>query len=163
MIYPSGRVIGHSLQKRFSKLLRFLPKNLQHTQWRMNKTRLSAVNFIRKSWSESFNVGIVYNRIGFKCICATISRHYTELFYKLFTRATESGWSMGGCNFRNILPIIVPKCYGGKKYLFWQETFKVVRILLSRTWSLPFHYGFCWSDEHSHSRKRQSQRKLYHS
>ena len=45
-------------------------------------------------------------------------RQNTELFYKLFTRATESGWSMGGCNFRNILPINVPKCYGGKIFFF---------------------------------------------
>ena len=76
--------------------------------------RLSAVNFIRKSWSKSFNNRIVYNRVGFKCICTTISRQNTEIFYKLFARATESGWSMGGCNFRNILPINVPKCYGGE-------------------------------------------------
>ena len=33
--------------------------------------KLSAVNFIRRSWSKSFNNGIVYNRVGFKCICAT--------------------------------------------------------------------------------------------
>ena len=86
--------------------------------------RLSAVNFIRKSWSESFNNGIVYNRVGFKCICTTISRQYTELFYKLFSRATESGRSMGGCNSRNILPNNVPKCHRGKIYVFWQETFE---------------------------------------
>ena len=82
MTYLSGQVISHSEQKRFSKLLQFLPKNLQHTQKRMNKMRLSAVNFIGKSWSKSFNNGIVYNRVGFKCICATISRQYIELFYK---------------------------------------------------------------------------------
>ena len=58
--------------------------------------RLSAVNFIRRSWSKSFNNGIAYKRVGFKCICTTISRQYTELFYKLFTRANESGRSMGG-------------------------------------------------------------------
>ena len=45
MTNPSGRVISHSLHKRFSELLQLLPKNLQHTQWRMNKMRLSAVNF----------------------------------------------------------------------------------------------------------------------
>ena len=49
MTYPSGGDINHSLQKRFSNLLQFLPKNLQHTQKRMNKMRLSALNFIRKS------------------------------------------------------------------------------------------------------------------
>ena len=66
---------------------------------------------------------------------------------------------MGGCNFKNILPINVPKCHGGKSYVFWQETFKVFRVLLSATWSLPLHYGYFWSHEHSHSRKTQSQQK----
>ena len=80
--------------------------------------RLSAVNFIRKSSSKSFNNGVVYKRVGFKCVCATFPRQYTELFYKLFTRPTESGCSMGGCTFRNILPINVPKCYGGETYIF---------------------------------------------
>ena len=123
--------------------------------------RLSAVNFNRKSWSKSFNNGIVYNRVGFKCICAFFSRQYTELFYQLFTRATESGWSMGGCNFRKNLLINVPKCYGLKTYVLWQGTFKVIRILLSGTWSLPFHYGNCWSHKLSHSRKTQSQGKCF--
>ena len=85
---------------------------------RMNEMRLSEVHFIRRSWSKSFNNRIVYNRVGLKCICTTISRQYTEFFYKLFTRATESGRSMGGCNFRNIVPINVPKCYGWKIYVF---------------------------------------------
>ena len=84
--------------------------------------RLSAVNFIRKSWSKSFNHGIVHNRVGFKCICTTNSRQYAELFYKLFTRATESGRSMGGCNFRNILPINVPKVTEGK-FMFFDKKF----------------------------------------
>ena len=65
----------------------------------------------------------VYNRVGFKCIFATISRQYTEPFYNFFTRATESRRSMGGCNFGNILPNNVPKCYGGKIYGFWQKFF----------------------------------------
>ena len=101
--------------------MQFLSENLQHTQQRMNKARLSAVNFIRKSWTKSFNKGIVYNTVGSKCICTTISGQYTEIFYKLFTRATESGKSMGGCNFRNILSVNVPKCHGGKIYVFWQK------------------------------------------
>ena len=37
------------------------------------------------------------------------------------------------------------------------------RRLPSGTWFLPFHYGFCWRYEHSHSRKIQTQRKLYYS
>ena len=65
--------------------------------------------------------------------------------------------STGSCNFKKILPISVPKCYGGKIYAFCQETFKVVRILLSETWSLPFHYGFVEAmntlvqERHNHS------------
>ena len=102
----------------------------------LNKMRLSAVNFIRKSWSKSFNSGIVYNRVAFNCICATISRQYIELSHKLFTRATESGWSMGGCNFRNILPINVPKCYGGKIYVFLTRSFQSHQN--SITWNVVF-------------------------
>ena len=128
----------------------------------MNKMRLSAVNFIRKSWSKSFNNGIVYNRVGFKCISANISRQNTELLYKLLTKATKSGWSMGGCIFRNILPINIPNVTE-RIYVFWQKSLKFVRILLSGISSLPFNYGYCWSLEHSHSRKTQSHWKLYHS
>ena len=39
-------------------------------------------------------------------------------FMNFFTRATDSGRSMGGCNFRNILPNNVPKCHGGEIYGF---------------------------------------------
>ena len=49
MTYLLGKAISHSLRKKFSKLLQFLPKNLQPTQLRMNKMRLSAANFIGKS------------------------------------------------------------------------------------------------------------------
>ena len=82
------------------------------------KMRLSAVTFKRKSWSRSFKSGNVYNRIDSKCICTTLSRQCAEHFYIFFTRATESGRSTGDCNFRNILPINVPKFYGGKIYVF---------------------------------------------
>ena len=86
----------------------------------MNKLRLSAVNFIRKTLSKSFNNGIVYNRVVSKCICATISRHYIELFCKLFTGATESGWSKGGCNFENVSHIKVPNVTEGK-FMFFEK------------------------------------------
>ena len=79
---------------------------------------IRGVKFIRESWSMSFNNGIVYNRVGFKCICTTVSRQNTKIFYKIFTGATDSGRLMGGCNFRNILPINVLKCHGGKILVF---------------------------------------------
>ena len=68
----------------------------------------------------------------------------------------------GGWNFGNILPINVPKCYTGKVQIFWHETFKFDKVVLSRMWSLPFHYRYRSHYEHYHSRKAQPQRKLYH-
>ena len=116
------------------EIVAIFPENLQHTQKNRNKMRLSAVNFIRKRCSKSFNSGIVYKRDGFKCIYTTISRQFNELFYKLFTSATESGWSRGGCKFRNIIPINVPKCYGGEIYVFLTRNFQNHQNLF--TWNL---------------------------
>ena len=90
--------------------------------------RLYAVYFIRKSWCKSFNNRFIYNRVGFRCICATVSRQYTQFFYKFFTRATESGRSMGDCNFRNILPLNVAKCDGGKNYVFDKKFSKLSEL-----------------------------------
>ena len=42
--------------------------------------RLSEVNFNKKSLSKSFKNGIVYKRVGFKCICTTFSRQNTKFF-----------------------------------------------------------------------------------
>ena len=101
----------------FRKCCNFIHKTSSIHIKGWTRRRLSAVNFLTKSRSKSFNNGIVYNRVGFKCICATISRHYTELFYKLCTRATESGSSMACCNFRKVLPINVTKV----KIMFFDE------------------------------------------
>ena len=60
---------------------------------------------------------------------------------------------MGGCNFGNILPIKIPKCHWGKVCFLIEKIFKAVWILQSGIWSLPLQYGYCWSHEHSHSRK----------
>ena len=57
--------------KEVFEIVEISSRKLQHTQWKMNKMRLSAANFIRKSWSKSINNGIVYNQVGLKCICAT--------------------------------------------------------------------------------------------
>ena len=46
---------------------------------------------------------------------------------------------------------------------FLKKTFKVIWILQSGNWSVPFHYEYCWSNEHSHWRETQSLQKLYHS
>ena len=70
------------------------------------------------SCAKSFNNGIIFNRIAFYCIRKTISRQYTQLFYKPFTGATEYGRSMGGCNFGKSLPINVKNCHRGKSFVF---------------------------------------------
>ena len=120
--------------------------------------RISSVNFIRESSSKSINNGVVYNRIGFKCICATFSRQYTALLQTFY----QSNW-ISKVNVRLQCQRIpnhqCTKMLPREIYVFWQEAFKVVKISLSGTWSLPFHYGFCWSHEHSHSRKTQSHAK----
>ena len=53
-------------------------------------------NFNRKSWSKSINSGTIYNRVGFKCICTTISRRYTEFFTNALQERVrlESQWEV---------------------------------------------------------------------
>ena len=116
----------------------------------MNKMRLSAVNFTRTSWSKSFNDGIVYNRLGFKFICDTISRQNTELFYKLFTRATESGRSIGGCKSRDILSSMYQMsrkeklCFLTRNFqsrqnsTIWNLVFTLPFRILLKPWTLSF-------------------------
>ena len=53
--------------------------------------RLNVVNFIEKSWSKSINSRFVYNSVGFWCVCTTVSKQYTQLFYELFAGAIETG------------------------------------------------------------------------
>ena len=45
-------------------------------------------------------------------------------FYKLFTRASQIGGAMRACNFRNILPINVPKYSGGEIQVFDEKLSK---------------------------------------
>ena len=67
-------------------------------------------------------------------------------------------WKVNGrWHFQKILPIKVPKCHRRKVYVFCYETFKLVKVLVPETWFLPFPYGYCWSDEDSHSRKTHSE------
>ena len=54
---------------------------------------------------------------------------------------------MGGCNFRNILTIIVPKKWRGNSSF-------LTRI---------FHQRHCGSLEYAHSREKQTQRNLHNS
>ena len=64
---------------------------------------------------------------------------------------------MGVCKVGIILPINVPKCHIRKVHEFWQETSKLLRVLLSGTWFSPSHTNFLGGnkrllqEEHSHS------------
>ena len=90
MTYPSGRATSHILLLKFLNLFQLLPENFQHTQWRMSRMKISEANFIRNTTSKSFYKEIVYKTVGFKSICATISRQYSELFYNIFFGAAET-------------------------------------------------------------------------
>ena len=50
---------------------------------------------------------------------------------------------MGGCIFRNILHVNVPKNSVGSFQVFLREIFKIYKKLQSGTWSKHFHYGHC--------------------
>ena len=57
---------------------------------------------------DSFTIEVVSKASGELFPDNTLS-----FFYKLFTRTSKFGEAMEGCNFRNILPINVPKHNGG--------------------------------------------------
>ena len=115
-----------------------------------DKSEVIRGKFYQKELNKSFNNGFAYNRVGFQRFWRLDSRQCTQFFYKLFTRATELGGAMGGCNFRNFLPINVPKYNGGEFQIFWRETFKFYDNLQSRTWSIHFHHRHCGSHEYAH-------------
>ena len=151
LIYLSRRVMNHSLHGKFLNLLQFLLEKLQHTQEKMNRTRLSGVNFTEKVWSKSFSNAIFHKRVSFWSICTSKSRQNTQFFSKLFTGATESGRSMGVCSFGNILPINVPKCHRSKFHVFWWNNFQsrlifticnpvsnLLSLILLKPWTTSF-------------------------
>ena len=127
---------GHNFLRKIWRLLQFLPKKLQHTQSRMNGMKLTVVNFIRKSWSKSFNKGIVYERVDFD-VSAQLFPDKTLSSLSLITGTPESGILKGGCNFGNLLPDFVQNLQGGKVHIFWWKTFQIVWISLPRTRPFP--------------------------
>ena len=74
--------------------------------------------FYQEKLNKSFNNGFFYKRVGFQRFWRIVSGQHTQLFYKLFTRASKHGGAQGGCNFRSILPINVPK-YNEKEIQFF--------------------------------------------
>ena len=72
---------------------------------------------VRISKLESFEYGFIYNRVGFQRIFAALSKQHSQFIYKFLAGASEFGWAMGGSNFRDFLPINVPKHYRGEIYV----------------------------------------------
>ena len=60
------------------------------------------------------------------------SRHYTLFPQNFFSRVTDSGKTMGGCKFGNILPIIVQKCYRGYSLSFVKQQFQARQTISIR-------------------------------
>ena len=65
---------------------------------------------------------------------------------------------MGGCNFRKILPINLPKHNGGIFQVFWRQTFKNYVNLQSTPWAIHFHHRHCGSHKYAYSKEEQPQR-----
>ena len=139
LTHLSGRFTSHNLHKKFLRLMQFLPKSLQHTQEKKEQDEIIRGKFKQKGWSKLYTYGYVCKRVRFPCICTTLSWQNNQLFYKLFTGATEGGMSMGGSNFGDILPVSVPKCHGGIVFGFDLKTFEFVYFLLSGAQSSLFH------------------------
>ena len=164
MTDPSGRVKNRRLHKRFSKMLKFLPENLRSTQQRMNKMRSSAVNFTGKSWSMSY---LTMDSFTTELVSNASAQLFPDNKRSSFTNFWPEQLNLEGLWEVATSEITYPSMYQNvteRKFMFFEKiTFKVVRILLSGTWSLPLLCGFCWSHEHSHSRETQWMRKVYHS
>ena len=113
----------------------------------------------QKSGSESFNNGTVYRRVGFLTrlhnILQTIHSTLSKTFYRW-----KWIWRVNGrLQFRKTSsPSMYQNVTEGKLMLFGWKKFKLVRSILAGTRSLSSHHGHCWRHEHSHSRKKQSQR-----
>ena len=62
----------------------------------VNRTRLCEVSFVKKSWSKSYNNGIVCKRVGFNCVCINTSRQNTHLFYSFLPEQlkVEGKWDV---------------------------------------------------------------------
>ena len=117
----------------------------------MNKMRLSAVNFVRKSWSKSLNNGIVYNRVGFKCIWATVSRQKTQLFYRFLTKRNWIWKVIGRLQFqkypthqctkksrREKLCFLTRNFRNGQNSIIWNLVFTLPLRIMLKPWTLSF-------------------------
>ena len=66
-------------------------------------------NSTRRNKLESFEYGLVYNRVRFQRIFTALSKQHAQFIYNFLAGASEFGRTMGGSNFRDVLPINIPK------------------------------------------------------
>ena len=95
--YLSERVISQNLHKKFVKVMQFLPENLEHTQKRMNKMRLTARTKILSGRIDQSHLTMRSFKIEL------VSMHlrnyfpqYTEFFNKLLPKQLnqEGQWEV---------------------------------------------------------------------
>ena len=78
---------------------------------------LLAGNFTSRKLLKSFHHGFIYNGVGFQHTVEALPKQNTELVYKFLAGASELRRTIGGNNFRDALPINVPKHYRGEVYV----------------------------------------------
>ena len=139
MIYFSRKVINHKSRRNFLKTLPLLLKNLQGIQSKTNMKKLYVGNSTRRNYLESFEYEFICNRVAFQHISTALSKQHAQFIYTFFDGASEFGWTMGGGNFWDFLPIKVPKRNRGEIYVLRWETLQNNRGLLSWTWTVFLH------------------------
>ena len=131
----------------------------KHETWNKQEEVIGGKFFER---IESFEYGFVYNRIGVQRILVALSKQCTEFIYKFLARASEFGWTMGGRNFRNLIPINVPKHYRGEIYVLSWQIIQNNRGSFSLTWTVFLLNWHCGRYEDTHKEKKQPERHLYY-
>ena len=117
----------------------------------MNKMRLYAVSFIRKSWSKPFNNGIIYNRVGFTCMCGIIYTQNTELFYNFYYQRNWIWKVNGRLHFqkypthrstkklhREKLCFLTTNFQGRQNSTYWNLVFTIPLRILLKPWKFSF-------------------------
>ena len=114
---PFRKGYKHNLHKNVFKMVPLLLKNLQRVQSKTNNKKLYVGSSTKRMQLESFEYGLIYNQVGFQRTFAAFSKQYAQFLDKFFARASEIGRTMGGSNFRDLLPSKVPKQYRGEVYV----------------------------------------------
>ena len=66
-------------------------------------------NATKRNYLQSFEYEFMNKRVDFQSIFTALSKQHARVNYDFLAGASEFGRRMGGSNFRDFLPIIVPK------------------------------------------------------